>query len=867
MIELLLKSSLAIGIALLFYKLVLQQESFFATNRLYLLGCLVLAFALPFISLPKLVEQQGYLSAVIEKKFSEEEVSKKAFLESNSGSVSAEVPVLTTPSEETKIDPVPATTEASVNFPPTEKVEESTTLPQETEKPEESRLPILSLQTWLMLLYFFGVAILFLSLLFQLSCVFFEIIRSRDKIKDGDYIIVNTATRKAPCSFFKYIFIYPDDYDFETYEQIIKHEKTHVRLGHSFDLLLAELAVIALWFNPLIWLFKKEIEKNNEYQTDSILVEKEQVRKDQYQLNLLQIAVPNKPLNITTNYNQSLIKQRIVMMNSKRSTPHAYWKYTFLVPLFLGMVLLINEPATGQETFETENLKEHSSEADLTVRTKTAVRERQNLIERRADEIRESRQTSEVLAVREVRNENVQQRIVQREEPVVRRQLSLSQRDAQVDMTKGVWYSSIKNGKVCIEFRGSNENSRWNMSDCFEKSAFQKKSADIFVMSNEAGTLELNGNLDAEVGQGKYEFKENASFRNLLNQKNISGITNNTMFHLFFGGMTSDYVNFLTKEYPNLDAEDLTAIAIHGVKQEQFKNFISLFQKYEGGKPKVDDIIGLKIHGITESYVQELQKMGFSNLSLEQIMSAKIHGISAEYAQKLKSAGFSNLSIDEIVTAKIHDVSPETIKEMRALGAENLDKIVEMQIHDVDASYVKELRAAGLGDLSLDDIISAKIHRLNTSSIKDIRALGFKDLDFDDLLSAQIHGIDGTYIKELQSEGLEGLSLDDIVSAKIHGLRASSVKEIKALGFKNLDFDDLLSARIHDINSAFVKDLKAAGFPDADMDDIVSAKIHGVDREFIEKARKNGYNLSSIDKYISLKIHGQTMESLKDQGK
>ena len=812
MIELLLKSSLAIGIALLFYKTVLQQESFFATNRLYLLGCLVLAFALPFISLPKLVNQQGYLSSVITEKFSAEEVSKKTFSTPVEKSSLAEFPVISDPSEEITASPPEEAQQSLITETPKEL--QPTPLPQQTETFEESWIPVLSLQAWLMLLYFFGVVVLSLSLLFQIGCIFFEIFRSRDKIRDSDYIIVNTATRKAPCSFFKYIFIYPDDYDFEAYEQIIKHEKTHVRLGHSFDLLLAELAVIALWFNPLIWLFKKEIEKNNEYQTDSILVEKEEVRKDQYQLNLLQIAVPNKPLNITTNYNQSLIKKRIIMMNSKRSTPHAYWKYAFLVPLFLGMLLLINEPATGQETkekpsAETEKqvtVPEQNRRENELMKKEDLLREPQLIVEERVNE-RQNNRVEERVANLEERQQNVQERIAARSAVVEKRQLSISERGAQTDMTRGAWYSSVKNGKYCIEFRGSSENSRWNMSDCFERSAFKKTGDDTFVMTREAGTLELKGNLDAEVGQGKYEFKESASFKNLLAKNNISDVNKNTMFHLFLGGMTSDYVNFLVREYPNVDGDDLTALAIHDVKQDQFKNFVNLFRKYSGENPQIDDIVGLKIHGVTEDYVQELQKMGFTNLSLDDIMGAKIHGISAAYAQDLRNAGFTNLSMDEIVTAKIHGVAPQTIKEMRALGAKDLDEIVELQIHNVNADYVKDLRASGL----------------------------------------------------------ENLTLDEVVSAKIHGLNPSSMNEIKSLGFKNADFDDLLTARIHNIDAAFVKDLQAAGFSDLSMNTIVSAKIHGINREFIEKARKNGYDLNSIDKYISLKIHGSAMEALKDQ--
>lgn len=871
MIELLLKSSVAIGLALVFYKLVLQQESFFATNRVYLLTCIVLAFALPYISLPKMVEQQGYLERIFQKNASEEEVSKMNFLEGNNS-----VPVFESSSEASlplkenefkDINPV-ITTPSEVRQ--KDQLEQSPVAATETSITETAVYQNMGLWEIITLLYLFGVGIFSISLLFQLGTIALEIIKSRDKIRDGRYIIVNTSTPKAPCSFFNYIFIYPDDYDFEAYEQIIAHEKTHVRLRHSYDLLLAELAVIVLWFNPLIWLFKKEIEKNNEYQTDAVLIEKHKVRKEEYQLNLLQIAVPNKPLHITTNYNQSLIKQRIVMMNSKKSPPYAYWKYSFMLPLFFGMLLLLNEPALGQEQEDqtsTEVNKEASSSSEerkpgvLLERNESALVERPNSITRVSNEaiVREQLQDRAELAV--VQHESVQERIAERNQ-IIQRSNSALNRNLQTDMTKGAWYSSIKNGKYCIEFRGESENFRWQMSDCYDKSAFQKKSAGTFVMTNEVGTLELKGNLDAEVGQGKYNFTENSAFRNFLTENRVSEVTKNNMFHLFLGDFSKDYVRYLKNQYSNVDGDELTALAIHGVKQDQFKNYVSLFENHAGGKAEIDDVLGLKIHGVTESYIKELQKMGFSDLSIDEIMSAKIHGVSAEYANSLRDAGFTNLSMNKIVSARIHGVNPKTIKEMKALGAQDIDKIIELQIHNVDAAYVNDLKVAGFGNLPMDKVVSAKIHDVNPETIKEMKALGAEDID--KIIELQIHNIDAAFVKDLKAAGLGDLNMDQIISAKIHGLNPTSIKEIKAMGFENLGFKDLLSGRIHGVDQAFIKDLKKAGFSNLSMDELVSAKIHGINSDFIEKARKGGYNLKTIDKYISLKIHGNAMESLKD---
>ncbi|MFT4567072.1 MAG: hypothetical protein ACI9FN_002036 [Saprospiraceae bacterium] len=107
------------------------------------------------------------------------------------------------------------------------------------------------------------------------------------------------------------------------------------------------MAVILLWFNPFIWLLRKEVEKNLEYQTDDILVRSKSEEKECYQLNLVKIASYTQPLSITTNYNQSLIKQRIIKMNSKKSNNFSYWKYAFTAPLKFAILLVINKPNTA----------------------------------------------------------------------------------------------------------------------------------------------------------------------------------------------------------------------------------------------------------------------------------------------------------------------------------------------------------------------------------------------------------------------------------------------------------------------------------------------------------------------------------------
>lgn len=319
MIALLIKTSLILIIVLGFYKILIEKESFFSTNRLYLVLGLLLAFSIPFISLPKLVNNQGIVSDLIESSSIQESDSKEVKFKNESDNLSAINKNISTAQPTTN---TVATTETSR-----------------------------SLLDWLLIAYLFGVIVLTINLLAQIGNLVFKIIRSKDKIKDDGAIIINSEYIREPCSFFNYIFINPEQYEFEIYEQIIAHEKIHVKKKHSLDLLLSEIAVILLWFNPFIWLFRREVEKNIEYQTDHLVIDTKSAEKDSYQMNLLKIATFSKPLTITTNYNQSLIKKRILKMNSKKSNPHSYWKYAFTLPMFFALLLLLNKPyaAFGQQ--------------------------------------------------------------------------------------------------------------------------------------------------------------------------------------------------------------------------------------------------------------------------------------------------------------------------------------------------------------------------------------------------------------------------------------------------------------------------------------------------------------------------------------
>lgn len=353
MISILLKISLTIIVLLAFYKIFLEKESFFLINRFFLLSTLGFAFALPFITLPDLHKYQGIVAQKLEF-FDPQKSTPPEFDASDKQEYHSQTtPAIKNPDRVSNQDQAviqPEKQDLSIA------VESSS---DEKQSADPGYVP------WLYWFYFFGVAILSLRLLTQIAQMLWKIFKAKDRILDEKVVIVGLEDEIEPCSFFNFIFINPARYDLETYEQIITHEKIHVRQWHTIDLLLSEFAVIILWFNPFIWLLRKEIEKNLEFQTDDLMLNRHKLNKEKYQLSLVRIVNNTQPPSITTNYNQSLIKKRILKMNAKKSNPGNYWKYAFIAPITFFLLLFLNAPQqlTAQSELNEGAISENDCEA------------------------------------------------------------------------------------------------------------------------------------------------------------------------------------------------------------------------------------------------------------------------------------------------------------------------------------------------------------------------------------------------------------------------------------------------------------------------------------------------------------------------
>lgn len=192
----------------------------------------------------------------------------------------------------------------------------------------------------LIALYAIGTVSLIYALRFimQLFCIL-KLKVSHDSEKLDTCCIVKIKDRKiSPFSFFRWIFIGSQIDGEEKLKEIIAHEMVHVRQLHSVDVLLAEIVCILFWWNPFVWLLKKEIKINLEYLADEGVL-KEGFSPKEYQYILLQVSNVNTGIPIINNFNVSQLKKRITMMNKNRTSLGKATKYLLLVPVVFVLLL------------------------------------------------------------------------------------------------------------------------------------------------------------------------------------------------------------------------------------------------------------------------------------------------------------------------------------------------------------------------------------------------------------------------------------------------------------------------------------------------------------------------------------------------
>ena len=154
-----------------------------------------------------------------------------------------------------------------------------------------------------------------------------------------------------PFSFLRFIVMSVKDY--ETHRQyILTHEQEHIRLGHTYDLLLLEAMKTFQWFNPFVWFLSRDLKAVHEYEADQAVIN-QGIDAKSYQQLLVMKVVGNRLQPFTNNLNHGSLKKRILMMYQKPSNRWLMLKALCAIPV---VALALNTFATPTRTDPVEDI-------------------------------------------------------------------------------------------------------------------------------------------------------------------------------------------------------------------------------------------------------------------------------------------------------------------------------------------------------------------------------------------------------------------------------------------------------------------------------------------------------------------------------
>lgn len=200
--------------------------------------------------------------------------------------------------------------------------------------------------------------LLLCRVLFQFSKLVLLAMRNQTA-EVGGQTVVCLPKGSAPFSFFGLVFIQPEDHSENDLQEILHHERTHVRQAHTLDVLFAELICTVFWINPFAWLLKYDLRENLEFLADKDVVHAGFDPKS-YQYHLLRLSYQQSPIRMGNNFNVSQLQNRIKMMNKKRTSQVGWSKYLLTLPLFAALLLV---------SYACKNKTEKDTNTKITVET------------------------------------------------------------------------------------------------------------------------------------------------------------------------------------------------------------------------------------------------------------------------------------------------------------------------------------------------------------------------------------------------------------------------------------------------------------------------------------------------------------------
>jgi bla regulator protein BlaR1 len=285
MIIYLVNFTLCSALMLLAYQLLLKNKAMYRFNRLYLLGSILFSLVVPLI----VVKQPAPMHTADR----------------------GPQPEITTYQVLTEVASVPQNAVQSVQFNPA----------------DYAGAALLTMYTLISvaLLYRFG------KNLYTISAT----IRKNKTIPYRGARLVLIPQKLTPHTFLDCIFLNSDEYlNHEVDDAVLQHELAHARQRHTADVIVIELLRVFCWFNPVLLLYRKAIRLNHEFLADDAVLSAN-YNMISYQTLLVNKLTDVRSLGITSQFNYSVTKKRLMMMTKKTSATAAWISRLALMPVLI----------------------------------------------------------------------------------------------------------------------------------------------------------------------------------------------------------------------------------------------------------------------------------------------------------------------------------------------------------------------------------------------------------------------------------------------------------------------------------------------------------------------------------------------------
>lgn len=197
------------------------------------------------------------------------------------------------------------------------------------------------------LLFWSGVAI-FLARFSVLLCLL--ILHTRKAPKYDQDIFLSERFPSA-FAFFRSIYLPPHFLRFAQPDLrfVIDHERTHARLGHSFDSVVLEALKPIFWYNPLYWWMQAELKRVHEFQVDAMLASDDM--EGRYSELLVKLTSDQRSENLIEPFSMHSLKQRIQRIHQPKSSQMKKAFFLLLLPIVSAMFYAFSIRHTERTVF------------------------------------------------------------------------------------------------------------------------------------------------------------------------------------------------------------------------------------------------------------------------------------------------------------------------------------------------------------------------------------------------------------------------------------------------------------------------------------------------------------------------------------